>query len=219
MFPCLPLSPSTYFPLERTVGIDNAGAVFAPNISFFSSLVTTVIEGATLFISWPATAKNLQTMARANLKSMTWEAVLPLMRELEQPRFNNVTKGQSIYKAPGEAHMTLSTKPSAVYCFEVANPSPAEWNNTLAAYDAALEAYKSIPDSETEDLENAIADLQSGLKIWRKVKELISESEEEDEKTISRQQLIAFIAKQEKGLKEMRARKRRRQGGQWYSLS
>ncbi|KAF6767094.1 hypothetical protein PSEUBRA_002512 [Kalmanozyma brasiliensis GHG001] len=210
LFPNLALSPSAVFDPSRSVGMDNPGAVYPAIVSCLKSHVSVVVRGATLFITWPKTQKNLEAVQDWQmLDTPTWPALLHLVRhELEDPRFNYLTEGEAIYKAPGQTHMTLSPKEAAVYCIDAVNPSPAEWKDTLSAYEWSLDHYKKLSrEKEQEARQDAIVELETALRLWQQVKGLPKKRTKD---TTSERELNKSIDRQKEGLRQMRAKPRRR---------
>ena len=203
IFPhCTTVSPLAYFSDQRYVMVNSAGLLSLPHINYgFTSSFTTVVSGTKLFIGFDVTEKNRKIMEQWHLQVINWPEALKLMRELERPQFNYLFAGNTIYLAAGQAHMVLSLQCSAICSFDIANPSVAEWDNTLAGYEGVLYGFRCfLADESINQFERAIQDLRTALEMWKQVKNL---PKQRNKHTASASDVAAFIERQEKGLKEM----------------
>lgn len=98
--------------------------------------MTSLIEGAKLFIVWPPTPHNIKLMQPVHRLEMTMANALQLMYSLQKPRFNYLHKGDCIHLPPGSIHMVLSPKSGALYGLSFVNPSIRETELAKTVFDS-----------------------------------------------------------------------------------
>lgn len=103
------ISPYLYFSEQRLVFVNSAGALTAPHLDYgFTSGFSTILAGKKLFKTFGVMEKNRRIMQHWQNKALSWEDAHHLMRELEQPQFNYLQMGKTIYLAAGQTYLVLS---------------------------------------------------------------------------------------------------------------
>lgn len=144
-------------------------------------------------------------MQRWHMQALSWGQSLQIMRELEEPHFNYLTQGETIYLSAGQIHAVLSPRSSAIYSINIANPSVFEWDNTLKGYESAIKGFvRHLAYENIGQLEQAVESLETALKMWKSIDQHKLPAERTSD-TVARYEVVAFIRRQEEGLEQVRS--------------
>ena len=172
MFDQLPsLSPHTFFGKTSPIQVSAAGYFTALHINLgFTLGVSTLISGQKLFVMYSMNKHNQKIMQQWHLLEVGWQLSLALMRKLTDPMFQYVEPGQSVYIGIGQIHFVLTTQAGALHTYDLANPLKLDWPATLACYKSMLKGFVDhLSHHSLSQLEEAIKNLISSLKLWQEV--------------------------------------------------
>ncbi|TKY86614.1 hypothetical protein EX895_004253 [Sporisorium graminicola] len=196
LFPAFTLSSAAVFQ-KQEVSMCSEGVFLPPHMPHSSiGTLHTLVEFEQPFVAWPPTPNNLRLMERWHLKSLgSWDEALELARQLEQPSFNYLRDGGTIYLGAGYIWMTLSRFTVGVYRIKVANPAIAEWDSNLRAYKSTFDAViNRFPGESLGHLAAAVERLQIEHNLWKRVLGGLPQQRTAD--TVSRAEVKDFIDRQ-----------------------
>ncbi len=190
MFDRFPLSPFAGFTDKRRLEMSNESAFKPPHIDSVSlASVWTMLDGHRIFLAFGNTDKNRALMQEWHFRDFSWPEALALMRDLEQPTFNYLEAGESIYLCAGQPYLCLSVALDCAYGFQIANPTISEWDSILKTFRSFMNSLQT--QASLIDLEKALHHIEAQIEIWQKV--LPTLPDRQSDTTVAKSEVEALI--------------------------